>query len=136
MNYTLFILIPIIGYVCLWILASPLFVMCFKLFHVAIDLKHTVRMVKQLPAVLAIATVPICSFISFFVTTKVTIYALHAQLTTMQAIQIGFVSLAVTIVLDALITVLGEKIDIRKYPLNLMYLFAYLVIIPAVVVGR
>ncbi len=136
MNHNPFIVIPIIGYIGLWIFASPLFVMYFKLFHVAMDLKHTVRMIKQLPAILAIATVPVCSFVSFFVTTKVIEHTLHTLLTFTQAVQVGIVSLVVTIVLDVLITVLGEKIDIRKYPLNLMYLFAYLVIIPAVIIGR
>jgi hypothetical protein len=136
MNHSLFLFVPLVGYAGLWLLASPLFVLYFKLFHVAMDLKHTVRMVKQVPAVLAIVTVPVCSFVSFWATTKITVHMLHSQLTTGQALQVGLVSLAVTVVLDVLITVLGEKIDIRKFPLDLMYLLAYLVIVPAVVVGR
>ena len=136
MNHNPFIVIPIIGYIGLWIFASPLFVMYFKLFHVVMDLKHTVHMIKQLPALLAIVTVPVCSFVSFFITTKAIEHTLNTLLTFEQAVQVGIVSLVVTIFLDVLITVLGEKIDIREYPLNLMYLFAYLVIIPAVIIGR
>ena len=40
-----------------------------------------------------------------------------------------------TIILDLLITVVGEKIDVRIFPVNLMYLFAWLVIIPSVVLA-
>ena len=128
--------IPLIGYAGLWLLASPLFVVFFKIFHVTIDLKHTGRMIEQVPSALAIVTVPVCSFVSFFATTRVAVHVLRSQLTGTQALQIGVISLMATIILDVLITVLGEKIDIRKFPLNLMYLFAYLVIIPAVLIGR
>jgi hypothetical protein len=136
MDHSLFLFVPLVGYTGLWLLASPLFLLYFKLFHIAMDFKHTARMVKQVPAVLAIVTVPVCSFVSFWATTQIYGTAVHRHLTAGQALQVGLVSLAVTIVLDMLITVLGEKIDIRKFPLNLMYLLAYLVIVPAVVVGR
>lgn len=54
---------------------------------------------------------------------------------TISRIKIGIFSLATTIILDLLITVAGEKIDIRKFPVNWMYLFAWLVIVPAVVLA-
>lgn len=134
-NIESFILIPLIGYVGLWVLASPLFLLYFKLFKVAIDLKHTVKMIQKLPASLAIMTVPVCSFIAFFISTKGVLRALSGSANMTQVLQIGLVSLVCTIVLDMLITVVGEKIDIRKFPLNIMYLFAWFVIIPSVVLA-
>lgn len=136
MDYSSFVIIPIIGYAGLWVLASPLFVCYFKLFHVVLDIKHAAHMVGQIPRSLAIVTVPICSFASFFITTRVVSAVRAESLTVSRALEAGVVALAVTIVLDLLITVLAEKIDIRKFPLNLMYLLAYLVIIPAVLLGR
>lgn len=136
MNPILFLLVPLIGYIGLWVLASPLFILYFKVFKVAVDLKQTVHMIQQLPALLAIVTVPICSLVSFFITMKVAVQLLSPHPSTSQAWQLGGVSLGVTIILDLLITVVGERIDVRQYPVNLMYLLAWLVIVPAVVAAR
>ncbi len=111
------ILIPLVGYAGLWILGSLMFLIYFKLFKIPIDLKHTVAMVQKIPVFLAIITVPLCSFISFFVTTRVILNELSISLDAIQLLQIGLISLLLTIGLDLLITVVGEKIDIR-YPLQ------------------
>ncbi len=50
-------------------------------------------------------------------------------------LEVGVIALIATIILDLLITVVGEKIDVRIFPVNLMYLFAWLVIIPSVVLA-
>ncbi len=42
------------------------------------------------------------------------------------------ISLVCTIVLDLLITVIGEKLNILTFPVNLMYLLAWLVILPSI----
>jgi hypothetical protein len=57
------------------------------------------------------------------------------SLSAAQLLEVGIISLSCTVILDLLITVLGEKMDIRVYPVNLMYLLAWLVIIPSVVLA-
>ena len=42
----------------------------------------------------------------------------------------------VTIILGSLITLIGEKVEIRTFPLNLMYVLAWLVVIPAISVSK
>ncbi len=123
------------GYAGLWILGSLIFIVYFKLFKIPLDLNHTVAMIQKVPVLLAIVTVPVCSFTSFFMTTRVVLGELAISLDVTQLLQVGLVSLLLTISLDLLITVVGEKIDIRVFPVNLMYLFAWLVIIPAVVLA-
>ena len=44
--------------------------MYFRLFKIPIDIKHPFAIVKKLPPAFAVAIVPVCSFVSFFVTTK------------------------------------------------------------------
>ena len=132
MDKGVFVLIPLIGYAGLWLLGSAVFLVLFRLYNVTLDLKHTVAMIRKVPAPLAISTVPLCSFISFFTTATV---MLPASATIAQTLRVGIASLICTVVLDLLITVLGEKMDIRVFPVNLMYLFAWLVIIPAVVLA-
>ncbi len=127
-----YIIVPLVGYVGLWLLGSVCFLVYFQIFHVPIDLKHTVGMIKGIPSTLAITTVPVCTFVSFFVTAQI---VLPNSLAIVSAVQIGIVSLVATIGLDLLITVMGEKMDIRVFPLNLMYLFAWLVIIPTVMLA-
>jgi hypothetical protein len=73
MNFNIFI-IPTLGYIGLWLLATPLFVLYFKIYKVSVDLKQTVGMIQKLPAWLTIITVPICSFLSFFLVTKAVFY--------------------------------------------------------------
>ncbi len=134
-NLILFIIVPLVGYIGLWILGSVLFLVYFKLFRIALDLKNVVSMLQRIPSPLAIATVPLCSFISFFITTKMILAHESLALDTTTLLQIGIVSFFVTIILDIMITVIGEKINIMVFPINLMYLFAWLVIIPAVVIA-
>lgn len=130
-----FMLIPFAGYVGLWILASPLFLVYFKVFGIPVDLKNPVAMIRKVPAFLAIVTVPLCSFISFFIATKIILNEAATSLSAAQLLEVGIISLSCTIILDLLITVLGGKMDIRVYPVNLMYLLAWLVIIPSVVLA-
>ena len=126
------IFIPLIGYAGIWLLGTIAFLSFFRLFHVALDLKHPVAMIREVPAPLAIATVPLCSFISFFTTAKVLLPAAAIQA---QAVRAGIASVVCTVILDLLITVAGERIDIRAFPVNLMYAFAWLVIIPALLLA-
>ena len=134
-NELIFFLIPLIGYVGLWLLGAVLFLFYFRLFKVQMDFKHPLAMIKKLPPILAVITVPLCSFASFFVTTKVVLMKLTSPLSIAQLLQVGLVSLLFTIILDLLIKVVGEKVDIRISPINLMYLFAWLAIIPAIVLA-
>lgn len=90
---------------------------------------------RKVPAFLAIVTVPLCSFISFFIATKIILNEAATLLSAAQLLEVGIISLSCTIILDLLITVLGGKMDIRVYPVNLMYLFAWFVIIPSVVLA-
>jgi hypothetical protein len=130
-----FILLPLIGYGGLWILGSALFLVYFKLFHISMDLKYIGAMIQKVPAFLAILTVPLCSFTSFFITTKIILRASAVSFDATKLLQVGIISLVCTVVLDLLITVVGEKINIRAFPVNLMYLFAWVVIIPSVVLA-
>lgn len=129
------ILIPLMGYAGLWIMGSLIFLIYFKLFKIPIDLKHTVAMIQKIPTLLAIITPLLCSFISFFITTRVILKILSTSLDAIQLLQIGLISLLLTIGLDLLITVVGEKIDMSAFPVNLMYLFAWLAIVPAVILA-
>lgn len=134
-NIEIFVLIPLVGYVLLWLVASLLFLIYFKLFEVAIDLKHTIGMIQKLPVPLSITTVPVCSFIAFFISTKLVLSVLSISVNTTQAFWLGIVSLICTIILDMIITVWAEKMDIRIFPVNIMYFFAWLVIVPSVVLA-
>jgi len=134
MNFNIFV-VPILGYIGLWLLAAPLFILYFKIYKIPVDMKQTVRMIQKLPAWLTIITVPICSFLSFFFVTKAVFYLRLALMNAVPTWELGLASLVVTIILDILITVIGEKINILKYPVNLMYLFAYLAIVPAVLLA-
>ena len=128
-----FIIVPLLGYATLWLLGSLLFLAYFRLLGVPLDVHRPAAMVAGLPAPLAIATVPVCGFIAFFVTTRLS--TAHLPAPTLELLLLGAVSLVVTVVLDLLITVLGEHIDIRAYPINVMYVLAWLVIVPAVLLG-
>jgi hypothetical protein len=130
-NIVVFIIIPLTGYVSLWILGSVFFIVYFRIYKVPLDLKHVVNMIRMIPPVLAIITVPLCSFLSFFMATKI----FGGGLDSLQLLVVGIISLLVTIGLDLLITVVGEKINILTLPLNLMYLFAWLVIVPSVILA-
>lgn len=112
-----------------------LFLFYFRIFKVQVDFKHPLAMIRKLPPILAVITVPLCSFASFFVTTKVALMKLAQSLSIVQLLQVGLVSLLLTIILGLLITVVGEKVNIRVFPINLMYLFAWLAIVPAIVMA-
>lgn len=132
MREDIFILIPLAGYACLWLLGSAAFLVLFRLYRVALHLRDPIAMIRKVPAPFAVLTVPLCSFVSFFSIAKV---ILPAPATAIQALQAGIASLTCTIILDLLITVAGERINIRVFPVNLMYLFAWLVIIPAIMLA-
>ncbi len=128
-----FVLVPLIGYVGLWGLGIALFLAYFRIFKVTMDLRHTLAMIQKVPAPLSIVTVPACSFVAFFTAERLVLGSpVHGAT---DLLGIAAVSLAATIVLDVLITVVGEKIDIRAFPVNLMYLLAWLVIIPSVMLA-
>lgn len=127
-----FIIIPILGYLGLWVLGTILFLVYFDLFGVSLNQSYNV-MIQMIPALLAIATVPLCSFVSFFLTTRTVLRRLSKPLSVTAAFEIGIVSLMAAIGLDLLITVKLQGVNILVFPANLMYLFAYLVIVPSVV---
>jgi hypothetical protein len=130
---SLFILIPLIGYIGLWILGSVLFLVYFEIFNIPMNLEYTV-MIQRIPAVLAILTVPLCSSASFFITTKIMLRK-FVSLNATEVFQVGIISLLFTIGFDLLITVIIEKVNILVFPVNLMYLFAWLVIVPSVILA-
>ncbi len=128
---TLFILLPLAGYLGLWILGTVAFLIYFAVFGVSMDLGYN-DMILKVPAPLAIITVPVCSFASFFTTTTLVLRRSAVSLDTREVFQLGLVSLLATVGLDLLITVAIERVDVLAFPVNLMYLFAWLVIVPSV----
>ncbi len=132
----LFILVPLAGYLGLWISGGALFLFYFKLLHVPIDPKDAVGMIRRTPAWLATATVALCSFASFFAATRAAMRVTGQSPGAATLLRIGAASLVCAVVLDLLITVAGEGIDIRVFPLNAMYLMAWLAIVPAVLAAR
>ena len=135
MMLTIFLLVPLIGYVGLWLLGSTLFLVYFRLFQITLDVRQINAMIHKVPTFLAIITVPLCSFTSFFLTTKILLRATAAACDVPTLLHVGIVSLVVTVVLDVVITVVGERITILAFPVNLMYLFAWIVILPAVILA-
>lgn len=129
-----FVLIPIVGYVGLWILGSVLFLVYFRIFRVQKDSDYT-AMIRKIPPVLAITTVPACSIASFLTTTRTILGIFPASLTSEQLLVIGLISLFFTIGLDMLITVGLERINILAFPIDLMYVLAWVVIVPSVLLA-
>ncbi len=134
MSIYVYALIPVIGYVGLWLLGSLFFLIYFKICKVPVRSDYT-AMIQKIPPIIAIVTVPACSFISFFITTGIVLGWHTLSQNMLNLLLIGVISLVVTICLDLLITVRMEKVRIRTYPINLMYLFAWLVIIPAIILA-
>ena len=128
---TVFILVPVVGYLGLWIMGSVAFLIYFAVFGVPTDLGYN-AMIQGVPAFLAIVTVPLCSFASFFATATVVLSRPAVRLDSREALRLGLVCLFATVGLDLLITVAIERVDILAFPVNLMYLFAWLVIVPSV----
>lgn len=126
------IVIPLVGYVRLWLSAGALFLFYFRLFHLPIDPKNAVAMIRKAPAPLSMAIAAPSNFASFFATTQATPATIGASPSAATLAQIGGTSLACAIVLDMLITVVAEGIDVRVYSVNAMYLLAWSAIIPAV----
>lgn len=127
-----FILVPLIGYAGLWTLGSVMFLFYFHIFHVSMNLGYT-TMIRRIPALLDILTTPLCSFASFFLTSKALLNPSRLPLNAV--FRIGITSLFVTVGLDVLITVVIQRINILVYPINLMYVFAWAVALPSVVFG-
>lgn len=113
-------------------MCSGVFLALFRLSRVTPDLTKAAGMIRTVPAAAAVATVPACSF-------RLLLHHRPARpppaVTTGRALLAGLTSLACTIILDLLISVLAERIDIRTWPVSLMYLLAWLVIIPAVLLA-
>jgi hypothetical protein len=129
-----YFLIPVIGYLGLWILGTVLFLLYFALFHISFTLGNT-EMIKQVPPVLSITTVALCSFISFFITGRIIFKITDGQRTMKKVILIAVVSFFSTILFDVLITAVIEKIDILAFPMNVMYGLAWIAVIPAVLLS-
>lgn len=133
--FAAFVIIPFLGYAGLWIIASALFLVYFVIFRISIDAAQPVIMIQHLPPILSIATVPLCSFAAFFGATKVVLHKRAVACPQRLVLWFGIDSLVVTIVLDVFVTVIGERIDILIFPINLMYVLAWLVIVPAVMLA-
>ena len=129
-----FILIPVFGYLGFWLSGCLFFLLYFKIFNVPMDLDNT-GMIKSIPSVLSIFTVLVCSFLSFFLTTKIVVRKNSQDANTIKPVSLGFFALSFTIALDLLITVGVQNVDIFIFPVNLMYLLAWLVIIPAILLA-
>jgi hypothetical protein len=130
----IFVLIPVIGYIGLWILGSAAFLAYFKIFNVLMESDYT-AMIQRLPPALAILTVPFCSFTSFFLATRVVLRRASICLNARRSLQVGATSLVFTMAMDLLLMEFVEKISILAFPIDLMYLFAWLIIIPSVVLA-
>ena len=128
---TAFIVIPLGGYLGLWLLGSVAFLVYFAAYGASMDLGYN-AMLQKIPPLLAIVTVPLCSFASFFTTTSVVMRGPAMSLDAREVLQLGFDSLLATVGLDLLITVAIEKVDILAFPVDLMYLFAWLVVVPSI----
>lgn len=133
-NRAVFVLVPFAGYIGLWVLGSALFLVYFQAFGVPMSAGYN-DMIQRIPAVLAIPTVPLCSVASFFAVTRAALRRSSMPLDSQKLVLLGAASLLATVVLDLLITVLAEGVDILVFPISLMYLLAYLVIVPSVFVA-
>ncbi len=131
---TFAVLVPVIGYVSLWILGTALFLLYFRVFNVAMQSDY-VAMIRMVPAVLAIATVPICSFVSFYLTARILLKMVTVPPTAKERVRVAVISLAFTVAMDLITTVLIGRMNILIFPVNLMYLLAWAVIVPAVLLG-
>ena len=130
---TVFVLVPLGAYAGLWLLGGVLFLAYFQIFGVPMNLGYN-EMIQRIPALLAVPTVPLSSFVSLLAVAR-TILARAKPLGARGLVLLGAVSVLATFGLDLLVTVLGEEVNILAYPTDLMYLFAYVVIIPSVFLG-
>ena len=123
------------GYILLWILASPIFLLYFEIFHVPLDLEHITSIIKEIPPVYAIFTAPICCVIAFLMTTYFILSKYPTTLKNKKLLEIGIISVLFTLFIDILTTVLIEQVNIFVYPINVMYLFVYIAIIPSILIS-
>jgi len=131
---TFVVLVPILGYVGIWILGALSFLLYFRVFNVAMRSDY-VAMIRMVPAALSIVTVTICSFLSFYLTAWILRKRLTAPPSAKQRVLVAVISLTFTVAMDLFTTVLIERMNILIFPVNLMYLSAWTVIIPAVLLG-
>lgn len=131
---TIIVLLPLIGYVGLWVLGTALFLLYFRVFKVPFQSDY-VSMIERVPAALAIVTVPICSLASFSIAARLLLGTRTPRPPMREQVFVAVACFAFTIAMDLITTVLIERMDILVYPVDLMYLFAWLVVIPAVLLG-
>ena len=131
----IFVFIPVMGYILLWVLASPIFLLYFELFHVPLDLVHITSIIKEIPPVYAIFTAPICCIISFLIATFIILNKYQVTINKNKLLEIGVVSVLFTLVVDIITTVLFEQVNILVYPINAMYLLVYITIIPSILIS-
>ena len=129
-----FILVPLVGYAGLWLLGTVLFLVYFAAYGISWNESYN-QMVTGIPSVLAIITVPASSFVSYYLVTRRILRGSADPPSCRLLLALGLVSVAVAFGLDLLITVELEGVDIRRWPMDAMYLGAYLVIVPAVVLA-
>ncbi len=89
-------------------------------------------MIQSIPPVLTVISVPVSGFVGFFTITRITLRKLLTSLNRKTLLQIGIVSMLSTVLLDLLITGVIEKVNILLFPINVMYLAGWLIVIPSV----
>lgn len=126
------ILIDVIGYLGFWISGSIFFLIYFKIYNVSMDMDNTI-MIKSIPPLLSIIIVSVCSFASFSITTGFTLKKISGTQTIPKLFQIGLLAMIFSIVMDLLVAIVIQKVNILIFPINVMYLLAWGIIIPAMV---
>ncbi len=130
----LFILVPISGYVLLWILGSMFFLTYFKMFRLPSNLDYAEKL-RRIPPFISIITVTLCSIVSFYLMTKLLLDLYLTPGNMVLLAETGSIALVFTVTIDLIVTPRIEKIKIGAYPMNLMYLFAWIVILPSVLLA-
>ena len=133
-NILFFVLVPIIGYIFLWILGGVFFLTYFRILSLPASLDYTEK-IRRVPPYVSITTVPLCSSISFYLTTKLLLELHLSTGSLLVLVETGILALVFTVIIDLIVTPKIEKIEIRAYPMNLMYLLAWTVIIPSVLLA-
>ena len=104
------------GYILLWILASPIFLLYFEIFHVSLDLVHITSIIMDIQPVYAISTAPICCVIALLITTYVVHSKYPVTMNNKKLIEIGIISVLFKFVVDIITSVLFEEVNILVYP--------------------
>ena len=84
---------------------------------------------------MSILSVPIASFISFYFITKIIHKIKYLESRINELTTISVTSLLFTIGMDLFSTVDVEKIDIITFSIKLLYLTAWIVIFPVIILG-